>query len=111
MQHHDTNSPDTTQEAPVAEYNYFQKFVVTGDMAKLLLEAQEQARIEEAQRRERWLALAADHPKGDLLRELIEATTWTDYEGAHGTADRLLLQIIDDPLVSEIFEAVGRWYA
>jgi len=34
-----------------------------------------------------------------------------DAEIVHGMADKLLLEFINDPEVTEAFEKVGRWYA
>lgn len=49
------------------------------------------------------------------IEELIERLrSWhgpQDEEVAHGAADRLLLEYINDPRVTEAFEAIEKWYA
>lgn len=41
----------------------------------------------------------------------LEACNSGDEEGGHGNADRLLLEYINDPRVTEAYDAIDRWYA
>jgi hypothetical protein len=49
--------------------------------------------------------------KEELLKKLKELATGGDPEGAHADADRLLLDFINDPAVTEAFDAIDKWYA
>lgn len=49
--------------------------------------------------------------KAKVLMELRVLERESDFEDAHVRADRLLLELINDPEVSAAFEAVGKWYA
>lgn len=50
--------------------------------------------------------------KADLLVVLRErATGLKDAEADHVKADEALLAYIDDPEISEAFEAIDKWYA
>lgn len=43
-----------------------------------------------------------DEAKGDMM---------ADYVGPHIEADKALLAYVDDPKVTQLFEAIGKWYA
>lgn len=49
--------------------------------------------------------------KQDLLDKLKLLEQSGDYEAAHFDADRMLLQYINDPDISEAFKSVPKWYA
>lgn len=46
-----------------------------------------------------------------ILEKLEELKKWGDTEAAHGEADKLLLELINSPKVTELFEAIDKWYA
>lgn len=46
----------------------------------------------------------------ELLRRLRDEVS-ADPESGHLEADRALLEFIDDPEVTEAFEAIAKWYA
>ncbi len=51
--------------------------------------------------------------KSELIEKLksLAELSEHDEERAHGEADEVLLQYINDPDVSEAFEKIDRWYA
>ena len=49
--------------------------------------------------------------KEELITKLTDRQGDTDPEIAHEAADRLLLDFIDDPKVTEAYLAITRWYA
>jgi hypothetical protein len=48
--------------------------------------------------------------RDDALKRLRELELG-DPEDAHIEADKILLDLIDDPEITEAFEAIGKWYA
>lgn len=53
--------------------------------------------------------------RDDALRRLREMPSWgaagVDPENAHRQADLVLLYLIDDPEITEAFEAIHKWYS
>jgi len=49
--------------------------------------------------------------KQELVEKLKSLQGDTDCEIAHGEADDLLLEFIDDKDVSEAFDKIDKWYA
>jgi hypothetical protein len=49
--------------------------------------------------------------RDELLAELRKLTKGGDEEINHCRADSLLLEFIDDPEVTEAFDAIDKWYA
>ncbi len=49
--------------------------------------------------------------KADLIAKLRELSDSADTEGAHESADGLLLAYINDADVSAAYEAINKWYA
>lgn len=47
----------------------------------------------------------------EKLLEKLRALRLEDPERGHIDADQALLDYIDDPEVTEAFEAIGKWYA
>jgi len=92
-------------------YNYNQQFIVTGPAAEAIYRLQEERRREQAENLARWREAAKDHPRSDLINELIDEWEIGDEEGGHVNADQILLRLIDDDLVTEIFNDMSKWYA
>lgn len=75
-------------------------------------ETSRQARAAEAaERLQRWKDYADQHSRPDLIHGLIEAWYGGDIEITHSNADQILLELIGDDTVSEIFNDMKRWYA
>lgn len=49
--------------------------------------------------------------KKELITKLKELAEDLDYEYAHGEADNLLIEYINDKEIKEAFDKVGKWYA
>jgi hypothetical protein len=49
--------------------------------------------------------------KKDLIEQLLKAAKSGDTEAAHGDADDLLIQYINDAEIKDAYEAVPKWYA
>lgn len=95
----------------MSEYNVCQGFAVTGPAAEAIARLQESRARERAERLARWRETAKDHPRSDLINELIDEWEIGDEEGGHVNADQILLRLIDDDLVTEIFNDMSKWYA
>lgn len=54
---------------------------------------------------------AKDDKRSKLLVALRELGEPGDPEYAHGEADRLLLDYLNDPEITAAYEAITRWYA
>jgi hypothetical protein len=46
-----------------------------------------------------------------IIKELLDMAQSYDPESAHGQADDLLLEWIDDPDVTAAYNAIEKWYA
>jgi hypothetical protein len=49
--------------------------------------------------------------KEELLAKLVELQQQDDLEWSHEAADKALLAYINDPAITEAFEALDKWYA
>ena len=49
--------------------------------------------------------------KDTLLQALRALQDNDDYEVAHGEADNLLVEYINDPEIAEAYAKIGKWYA
>lgn len=49
--------------------------------------------------------------KEELLKRLKELQGEGDTEAAHSIADNLLIEFINDPDITEAYEAIDKWYA
>lgn len=49
--------------------------------------------------------------KQELLEKLEELHDGWDHEANHSIADKLLLEFINDPEVTEAFDKIEKWYA
>lgn len=49
--------------------------------------------------------------KAQLLKKLEKCAKSRDAESAHGDADTLLLDYIDDEEITEAYDRIDKWYA
>lgn len=100
----------------MSEHNYTQQYVVRIPMTPEQIDAMRQSIASEKAERAAliasWREHAANHPKRELLNELIDmAEVYGDEEGNHSRADDILLELIGDDVVSAIFNDFPKWYA
>jgi hypothetical protein len=49
--------------------------------------------------------------RDDLITRLTNLMTTTDKESAHIEADDLLLEYINDKVITQAFEMISKWYS
>lgn len=107
-----------TEEQP--EYNYTTRYEysiphnMTPEEWQRFQEDESQRRIErqkaEEAKREHWIAFANNHSQPELIHKLI-GLIGGDPESIHGDADDILIALIGDPTIKEIYDDIEKWYA
>jgi hypothetical protein len=96
-------------------YNYTLKCTytipITPEQHAAYLAEQERQKAAQAARVERWRAYADQHRRPELIHELIDLWHGGDTEDNHHRADTIILLLLADDTVSEIFNNMEKWYS